>query len=420
MTNYTYKIYTLGCKVNQYDSGRLAAILETAGFQPAGNAADLIIVSTCSVTATAANKSRRAVRKSARENPDAKIIVAGCLPRIDNGRNGIVSDVGTKRKIYPVKNDIEMANIISELFGRTLNLDEPQTTSKNQDRTRYFIKIQDGCEQFCSYCIIPYARGPLKSRGEPEVVKEIRSAAKKGYREIVLSGIHLGLYGRDLSNQTDLCRLLNNLINLKKSLRIRLSSIEITEVTDELIDLIARNRALCRHLHIPLQSGSDRILKLMNRPYTTGNFRKIIEKIRKKIPDIAISTDVIVGFPGETDNEYSVTHDFVKALKFSRLHIFPFSAHKNTKAAEMADKVSPGKIRERSDNLRHLGRNLEINFKRRFWGRPLDIIVEKTDGDMLYGKSEYYFDIAVKKNSLTGGECDYSKAIPGTMIRLSS
>ena len=260
------------------------------------------------------------------------------------------------------------------------------------------MKIQDGCEQFCSYCVIPYARGKLKSRRKNEVLKEVKQAVELNYNEIVLCGIHLGLYGKDIKNsKINLFLLLKDIIKIKNLGRIRLSSIEMNEVTDDLIDLITNSKKICKHLHIPLQSGNNKILKLMNRPYTTGTFEKKINKIRKTIPNIAITTDVITGFPNETKKDFIKIYDFIKKNQFSKLHIFPFSAHEKTPAFNFSNQVNEKEIKSRAKLLRILNKKLEDNYKKKFINKKLDVIVEKINKKVITGKTEFYFDIKFNK-----------------------
>jgi len=396
----TYKIYTLGCKVNQYDSGKLAAALERAGLTVARRDADITIINSCAVTQTAINKSVRIVKLAKKENPKAEIRVIGCWARLK----------GEKIK-----------KIIEEPVQAGLAMTE---------RSRYFIKIQDGCEQYCSYCIIPYVRGKLKSRPEAEVIEEVKQAVAAGFGEIVLSGIHLGLYGHSVmpdsirhperlatkknldsppacasaegrgNDKTSLVILLKKLIKIKNLGRIRLSSIEITEVTDKLVNLLVKPNKICRHLHIPLQSGSDKILKLMNRPYSIKNYESRIKNIREIIPDIAITTDVITGFPGEGEKEFKETENFIKQIKFSRLHIFPFSPHAKLPAAKLPGRVGENQRLKRARVLRKLGIKLMADYKNKFRGKILEIAVEQIKPNKIVGKTEYYFDLEVDRRKL--------------------
>lgn len=398
MKKFTYKIYTLGCKVNQYDSRSLQIKLEAAGFRPVKEKADIALVNTCAITKTAVYKDKRMVNKARNENPKAKIVVLGCWTKLEN-----------KNKI-PKPNDIDLFwgvgdydSLIKEIFAsQNVGTDQGipkihQPILKNTNKSRYFIKIQDGCEQYCSYCIVPYARGSLKSRPEEEVLEEIKEAIRNDYKEIVLSGIHLGMYGKDLSGRINLLSLIKKIIVLPGLGRIRLSSIEINEVSDRLIELIAKSKKICNHLHIPLQSGNDKIIKLMNRPYTKSFFKDRVKNIRKRIPLVAISTDVIVGFPGENDRDFNETYQFVKDIKFSRVHVFPYSSHEKTASSKYKNKVPESIKKARASKLRNLGDKLQKEYKNLFNNKILSIIVEDVKDKEFTGMSEYYFTINNKK-----------------------
>ncbi|MDD4271408.1 MAG: MiaB/RimO family radical SAM methylthiotransferase [Patescibacteria group bacterium] len=430
----TYKIYTLGCKVNQYDSGKLAAELERGGFVAAKRNVNLAIVNSCAVTKTAIIKSGRMVARAKKENPKAKIALAGCWPKIEKVNiKGV--EVGKKILSFrpPSRNpDFEAANKTSGLswLRQISRSDDEVKPAMTSGRSRYFIKIQDGCEQFCSYCIIPYTRGKLKSRGEKEIIAEIKQAVKNGYQEVVLSGIHLGLWGKDrlslrgalatkqspvnirvreiasllsVARNDSLAGLIKKIIKINGLGRVRLSSIEITEVTDELISLMAESNKICKHLHIPLQSGCDSVLKRMNRPYDTKYFKNKIEKIRRAMPDVAITTDVIVGFPGETEKDFRDTEKFIKQIKFSRLHVFPFSAHEKTPAAKMPNQIEEKTKKRRAKILRELGIKLEEDYKKKFKGRELEIVIEQIKQNKIIGKTEYYFDVEAKSKGMGEG-----------------
>jgi len=395
-----YKIYTLGCKVNQYESSLLKTALDSIGFTESSGEADFVIVNTCSVTGSAVSKDGKIVNKARKENPQASLYLMGCLTRVDK-------NTSDKLKVDKISQSVNPADILKdfgleELFEKNK---EKIKTFGNFNRTRYFLKIQDGCEQFCSYCIIPYARGKMKSRKENDIIEEIKMALNMGYNEIVLSGIHIGLFGKEKGNiqNTSLALLLKKIIEIKRNFRIRISSIEITEVNNQLIDLIKSSNKICNHLHISLQSGSDKILKEMNRPYNVEYFQKRVKKIRKAIPDIAISTDIIVGFPGETDDLFKETYQLSQKIGFSKIHVFSFSAHKKTKAYSMKNQVLGKEKKERSTILRKLSRELEIKFRDKFRDKKLNLLIEKIDGNLLTGKSEYHFDIQFENDRIVQG-----------------
>jgi len=444
MAGLSYKIYSLGCKVNQYDGDKLGGLLKSAGFIFADKDADVAIINSCAVTVSAIAKSRAMIKKARTENPGAKIILAGCWPRVyEKEVSAIGVDIiwGKKfselmKKINyvlapaesPVRGLCRRSNIWQSPEAETL----PWLATDNSEKSRYFLKIQDGCEQFCAYCIIPYTRGKLHSRPMAEVFAEAETAVASGWQEIVLTGIHLGLFGvnsgdkksgpalthpvraarpplsrGDLRDE-NLLALLKKLVNINGLKKIRLSSIEVTEVGDELIDFMAREPKMCRHLHIPLQAGSDKILRLMKRPYDLKYFADKIKKLRKKMPDIAISTDVIVGFPGETAKDFQGAEKFIKKIKFSRLHVFSFSAHALTPAAKMPDKVAPPEMKRRSEILRNLSDKLSVEYQKKFAGKILEVVVEqnrssrtgKSKGEKLKGKTEYYFDVFFDRKNI--------------------
>lgn len=412
MQKNSFKIYTLGCKVNQYDSGALAAKFQAAGFVMEKNNADLAIINTCAVTKTALRKGRQMINRARRENPQANIAIVGCAVKIYKeevkgwGGDLVIEGNNFEKLIKKISNS-------KFLISNQSPISNFQTDCKISaiaiNKSRYFLKIQDGCRQFCSYCIIPYARGELKSRPVADVLIEAQAVADAGTKEIVLCGIHLGLYGQELKvsarggsafdgkspkQKVDLVALLKELIKIKNLQRIRLSSIEVNEVTAELIELMKKERKLCRHLHIPLQAGCDKILSLMNRPYTTKIFADKITKIRQAMPDIAVTTDVIVGFPGETEKDFQATLKFIKKIKFSKLHIFPFSAHEKTPAATMPDQVEEAVKSDRVKKLNGLSRDLEKTYAKSFAGKSLTVIVDgRIDGAVFRGRTEYNFDI---------------------------
>lgn len=269
------------------------------------------------------------------------------------------------------------------------------------DRSRYFLKVGDGCNQFCTYCVIPYARGRIKSRPTEDLIAEAEAATEAGYGEIVLSGIHLGRYGEDLKGDNSLVNLLKKLLAIKDLGRLRLSSIEINEVDETLIALMKTQPRLCRHLHISLQSGSDKILKAMNRPYNTDYFRQRVKLLREAMPEISISTDIIVGFPGESEEDFNDTLDFAREMGFSKIHVFPFSAHEQTVAFKLPNKVSVAEKKDRAARLRKLSDELAANYyqeiTKKLQGQEILVVVEQSP-DGLVGKTEFHFDIPVSSD----------------------
>ena len=382
-----YKIYTLGCKVNQYDSGYLSSLLDAA-FCKVNKNADLAIVNTCTVTKKSIAKNRSMLNKARNENPNAKMIIFGCWPKsYKNDLEKVEADL-----VWPVGKLEDLARKIYKLFNVEI-FNKINVNIISSERSRYFLKIQDGCEQFCTYCIIPYNRGKISSRKESDILFEAKKAIERGFKEIVLCGIHLGQYGKEKREKDALYRLMKKLIMIDPQVRFRLSSIEIGEITDNLIKLFKIKRSICPHLHIPLQSGSDKILKLMNRPYDRESFLNKILKIKKAIPNIALTADVLVGFPGEISKDFNDTKDLIKKAGFSRLHIFPFSAHEKTPAYYFTGQVVSEDKKNRARVLRELNKVLEKKYQNKFKNKYINVLIEKKEGDYYIGKNEYYFEV---------------------------
>jgi len=398
MLEKTFKIYTLGCKVNHYDSGVLKSALKSAGFDLRPENAGLVIINTCAVTLSAIHKNKRMLNKARQENPSAKIIILGCWVQADKE----MAEKSGADAIFSSKDGQELVSFLhSQFFGNAPVLSKAPGMNP-ADRARYFIKIQDGCEQYCSYCLVPFARGKYQSRNEEEILTEIKLALDFGYQEIVLSGVHLGMYGKEENSRAEagLNELIKKILKIHNLGRIRLSSIEVNEVDAELIDLIRGNRKICPHLHIPLQSGTNKILRLMNRPYDTAFFWNKIRALRKAVPDIALSTDVIVGFPGESRIDFEETVNFIKKCRFSRLHVFSFSAHRRTKAFLFSGQIGTTEIAKRSKILRQLGLELEKKHEKLYEGRELTVLIEKQSDGAYSGKCEYYFNVDFIENNV--------------------
>ncbi len=386
----TFKISTLGCKVNQSESEALARQLETYDWLPAGHdaASEITIINTCTVTQKASMQSRQAVRQAIRANPNSRIVVTGCYaqtePRAFEKIDGVHYIIGNADKhciAEVLAADRNSAGGHTVTINNDIRLSDqlkPSPTAVSSSRTRPFLKIQDGCDAFCTYCIVPHARGPSRSLPVDNVLEDIKALSVVGYREIVLTGIHLGRYGCDLIPATPLCELLDRIDRSKLIQRVRLSSIEPLELTDDLIQRVADSPRFCRHFHIPLQSGNDSILNKMKRPYTVDNFRQRVAKIRDQIPDAAIGVDTLIGFPGETDAAFRNTYDLINELPITYLHVFPFSARPGTPAARYPDKVAPEVIKKRCEKMRRLGKAKRLHFNRNFIGKAVEILVEST------------------------------------------
>lgn len=398
-----FYIYTLGCKVNSYESRIMTEDLINAGYVEEKDnniPADIYIINTCSVTNTADSKSLKLIRQAIKKNKDAIIVVCGCLAQVKPETvniEGVDIVIGNKNKSKVseyineyVKNKNKKTDIydISNVEFETMKLN-------NFDKTRAFIKIQDGCNNFCAYCIIPYTRGSVRSKPREDILNEIDHLTLNGHKEIVLTGIHTGNYGSEFDNY-DFADLLNEIVKIKKLSRIRISSIEITELNDRVLEIIKNNNVLVDHLHIPLQSGSDEILKLMNRKYDTKYFIEKINKIRKIRPDISITTDVIVGFPNETDKNFNETIETIKKVDFSKLHVFPYSKREGTKAATMEGQIKEEVKKQRVMELLKLSKELENKYMNKFIGKTLTFIPEVYKDGYLIGHTGNYLLIKLK------------------------
>jgi len=380
----TYALVTLGCKVNQYEGDRLKAQLTGLTNVPFGGAADLFIINACSVTAEAEAKARQLVNRAKRTAPDALVVLTGCWPKAqtDNFRSlGVDLFFDNAAK----------ADLVKSLPLRGAIRSPATVNTVVTTRTRAFVKVQDGCDQFCSYCSIPLFRGRLASRPSDAVIGEIAAMVNAGVPEVVLTGIHLGKYGVDIGGGgSDLVGLINAILKATALPRLRISSIEPLEVTDELIGLLAVEARLAKHLHIPLQSGSDKILAAMNRNYSAGEYLSLVKKLRKDLPDIGLTTDIIVGFPGESEADFLATLATIMEAAFSRLHIFKFSARPDTAAASLPGRISPAAKKERAARLKEIGSALSADFAARFIGRHISVVVERSQKGRQNGLTSQY------------------------------
>jgi threonylcarbamoyladenosine tRNA methylthiotransferase MtaB len=404
-------IRTLGCKVNQVESESIISDLKQAGWHhdTSGLTVAACIINTCSVTGKGAMQSRQAVRRCIRNHPDALIVVTGCHAQTDPGDiqniNGVHLVIGNSHKD-------QIQDIISAAAGRTARPPEesrliigdimrhrvfsPVSPGIPGNRSRPFVKIQDGCNTFCTYCIVPYARGKSRSMPEKSVLDQIQRIHSAGFHEAVLTGIHLGTYGEDLDPGTTLLELLEKIIDNTALPRIRLSSIESKELSPDIIRLAADSSRLCRHFHVPLQSGDNDILKRMNRPYTREEYRRLILDIRSRIPDCGIGADVLVGFPGETDKAFENTCDLISELPVTYLHVFPFSPRKGTPAFVMPDRISPEVIKQRCRILRRLGQQKKEAFYTGMVGKTAGVIPEQKQSDGFYtGVTSQYIPVTI-------------------------
>lgn len=402
----SFKIITLGCKVNQYESAYLKEQLVRAGWRRAGNTerVDAAIVNTCIVTQRASHQSRQAVRKVIRENPNATVAAIGCyaqvLPEELSGIPGVALIADNTRKGHLPKLLLEAERsgkktVLSSPFEAGMPF-EPLPIGQFPDRTRAYLKIQDGCESFCSYCIVPFSRGPYRSLSPEEILSMIESLAKSGHKEIVLTGIHLGKYGIDLREGINLYRLLRMIGRESFPLRFRLSSLEPDEIALDLIELVAAEAWLCRHFHTPLQSGDNGVLKRMNRNYTTRKFVELVEYIHRSIPLAAIGIDIMAGFPGEDLAAHQNTVSLIRDLPVSYLHVFPFSSRPGTPASAFDGKLDPDVIKKRAARIRELGQDKRIEFYRSCLGREFLVLPEKwhsKEKRIMRGTSDNYLPV---------------------------
>ena len=392
----TFYIYTLGCKVNSYESNYMKELLINNGYKEGcEDNSDIYIINTCSVTNTADNKSLKVIRGTINKHKDSIIIVVGCLPQVRYDDvykiDGVSIVLGNKNKSKLIE---EIDNYKKN--GKTNRLFDVSKTEfenmklNNFDKTRAFVKIQDGCNNFCSYCIIPYTRGGIRSKDASVVLDEINCLVQNGHHEVVLTGIHTGHY---ITKTHDLTDLIHDISKVKGLSRIRISSIEITELNDKFLNELKNNKLLVDHLHIPLQSGCNKTLKEMNRKYDIEYFKEKINKIRSIRPDISITTDVIVGFPNENEEDFNETVKNIKSIKFSKIHVFPYSRRKNTKADLMENQVDEVTKKKRVKVLLDLSKELEINYFNKFVGTEVIFIPEVIKEGYIQGHTGNYLMI---------------------------
>lgn len=394
----TVKFYTLGCKVNQYDTQNIREQFIRAGFKELDNhkPADIYIINTCTVTQAADAESFNLIRRAKRENRRAKIIVTGCLTELDEDRIRRIKGVD-----LIIKNK-DKDRILNQLSTRNTQyaIRDTKGISYFKGHTRAFLKVQDGCNNFCSYCKVPLVRGSSRSRPPSEILEEANRLARKGFKEIVLTGICLGAYGRDLNPKAALVDIIGELEKIEGLLRIRLSSIEAGDIGDELIDKIGQSQKLCPHLHIPIQSGDDKILRKMKRRYCRNDYHELIKKIKERVPKIAVTTDVLVGFPGESETDFQNTIHLVKEIRPLKVHIFPYSKRGGTFAADyFKDEVNFSVIRQRIWRLMDIARFCSLTYKKQFLNKHRNVLVEmrsKENPDFWQGYTDNYIKVQVK------------------------
>jgi len=411
----TVAFYTLGCKVNQYDTEAMAELFEKSGYEVVSSTekADVYIINTCTVTNLGDRKSRQFIRRSKKNNPDSIIAVVGCYaqtaPEEVLAIEGVNLVIGTdeRNKIVQLVEKIDKENKLNYVNDiMSVNKFEELSIEEIKGKTRAFLKIQEGCNQFCAYCIIPYARGPIRSRRPENIIEEVKRLSQNGFKEIVLTGIHIASYGKDLKD-IDLIDIIKEVHNIEGIERIRLSSVEPTLLTEEFIEEITKLPKFCPHFHISLQSGCDETLKRMNRKYTTDQYRKIVKKLRASIPDIAITTDIIVGFPGESEEEFCQTFNFVQEMELSQIHVFKYSPRKGTPAAKFKNQI-PSKIKNyRSEKMIKLGEKMMRRYREKFINEDIDVLFEDIldkDKRIITGFTSNYIKVAAKGSKNLIGE----------------
>ena len=388
-------ILTLGCKVNTYESEFVINELKKAGYEikDFDDVCDVYIINTCTVTNSSDNKSKKMIRQAIKRNPNSCVVAMGCFiaANPDYHEDGLDITIGNKDKS-------KIVELLDQYFKNKEQL-QLQYTGRLKEfedmyinnfpgRTRAFVKIQDGCDNFCSYCIIPFVRGKCRSKEEERIVEEITDLVNNGYKEVVLTGIHTGSYGVDLD--TSFAHLLNRLVNINGLERLRISSIETTELNEEVLDVLRNSNILVDHLHIPIQAGSNEILKAMNRKYDLDYFFKKIEEIRSIRPEISISTDVIVGFPGESEELFQTTIDTCRKIEFSKLHVFPYSERRGTASSRMDNKLDNSIKKDRARRLIEVSHELETNYMSKYIGKEIEVLVEEYKDGYSYGHTGNY------------------------------
>ncbi|MBE7012377.1 MAG: tRNA (N(6)-L-threonylcarbamoyladenosine(37)-C(2))-methylthiotransferase MtaB [Ruminococcaceae bacterium] len=406
------KFVTLGCKTNIYESDAMAKLFIEEGYSITEDKADVYVINTCTVTGTGAQKSRQAISRAVRENPDAVVAVVGCLAQTESETVSQIEGVdivcGNKGKgdilrlvreaLLSKKQIVACGDIMAED-----SFEEIALTSE-QSRIRANVKIEDGCNNYCSYCIIPYARGKVRSRNIEKIEEEVKILAEKGYFEIVLTGIHIGSYGKDLNNGLTLIDVIERVCGVEGIRRVRLGSLEPVVITEDFVKRAKKLKNLCPHFHMSLQSGCDETLKRMNRHYTAEEFKNAVKLLRENIPNTAITTDVIVGFPGETEEEFEKSYEFCRQIGFMQMHIFKYSSRKGTRAEKFPNQI-PKKIKEeRSRKLLSLAENMQKAFYMSYEGAETEVLAEQLKGDFYHCTTANYMDIYVKSDRDISGE----------------
>lgn len=416
----TFKIVSLGCKVNYYEKQAIASFLESKGLlEVEEGTSNIVIVNTCTVTEEGSRKSKQIIRRMIKENPGSIICAMGCLTQVDPNIqqiNGLSVILGANNKALIYDAIVEFEKTGNPVFWVKKDVFHEEydnfTVKHFETHTRAFLKVEDGCTNMCSYCIIPYVRGNIRSKSKDIAIEETKELVRNGHKEIIISGIHTGAYGKDLGiSLTDLLKELAKINGLE---RIRISSIESNQISDELIELIKSNKKFTHHLHIPLQAASNHVLKLMGRHYTIEEFMERIDYIRNQIPGIAITTDYIVGFPEETDEDFNQSIEYLKKIRFETIHTFPYSLREGTKAAKMIQ-IDPKIKKERSKRVLELSNNSYVDYVNENIGKNLDVIFETYTEPFVFGHTGNY--IYVKA---LGSISDLNKLMNVAIIKYES
>ena len=401
--------YTLGCKVNQYETEAMLELFEKEGYEKAETEdyADVYVINTCTVTHMSDRKSRQYIRRMKKKNPDAIIAVVGCYSQVSPeeilsiDEVNLVMGTNDRKKIVEEVKKIDASRKVSTVDDiMKVKAFEEIEINKTNGKTRAFLKIQDGCDRYCSYCIIPYARGRVRSRDLESIVKEVENLAANGYKEVVLTGIHVASYGKDIK-ETDikLLDVIKQINDIEGIERIRLSSVEPILFTDEFVEAVSAMDKVCPHYHLSLQSGCDETLKRMKRRYTTEEYKTIVDRLRAAIPNVSITTDVIVGFPGETNEEFDKTYEFLKDIELTHMHIFKYSPRKGTPAATMENQVDPSTKHERSEKLLQLNEENFKKFGQKMLDKEFNVLFEQKVGDNKFeGLTENYVKVIVESD----------------------
>lgn len=408
----TVAFITLGCKVNQFETELMEGLFKQKDYKvvPNDEKADIYVINTCSVTSFADKKSRQLIRRSARLNENAVIAVTGCYAQASSDKvaeiTGVKVVLGTNNRhqivdfVEAAMNDGEIHNGVTDIMKARDFEDIPML--EVPARTRAFLKIQEGCTNFCSYCIIPFTRGPVRSRKLASVKSEAEKFLSMGFKEIVFTGIHLGAYGRDFHDGTTLADAARTVLELDGLQRLRLGSLESIELSEELLTMVRENPKFSHHLHLPLQAGSDYVLKRMNRHYNREEFRKLIENVKNAIPGVAISTDIIVGFPGETEEMFAESLDYIRSLGFSRVHVFPYSPREGTPAASMPDQIPDNIKKERVHRLQQVAEEMTRAFHEQYLGTKQKVLWETRTKGVTDGVTDTYIRVYTKADVIPG------------------